>query len=55
MTFGQAGSHGAAARTCEVNVLGRCPELGEVVCGHLLGHGQEAEDAAAAVVDQHHR
>ncbi len=42
-------------RTHEVHVLRGGPQLGEGVLRDLLGGWQEAEDAAAAVVDQHHR
>ena len=41
-------------RTHEVHVLRRRPQRGEGLRRHLLRDGQEAEDAAAAVVYQHH-
>eukprot|EP00951_Prasinocladus_malaysianus_P037515 scaffold403721_cov29-Prasinocladus_malaysianus.AAC.1 len=34
---------------------GSLPQVGEVVLGDGAGYGEEAEDAAAAVVHQNHR
>ena len=41
--------------TCQVHILWGGPQLREGVLGHLVGYGQEVEDAAPAIVHQHHR
>jgi hypothetical protein len=48
---GQAVRGGQAG---EIDAVGRAEELLEAVGGHLSGLGQEREDAAAVVVDDHH-
>ena len=40
--------------THEVDVLRGGPQSSECVLRHLARNGQEAEDAAAAIVDQYH-
>jgi hypothetical protein len=52
---GRSLSTRAGHQTCQVNVLRRRPQRRERLLGHRVGHRQEAEDAAAAVVDQHDR
>ena len=41
--------------TCKVDILRCGPELCEDVLLHVVGDGQEAEDASTGVVDEHDR
>jgi len=45
---------GTQVRTHEVHVLRRCPQRSKGVVRDFASDRQEAEDAAAAVVNQHH-